>query len=188
MPGLRRFHAGHFVRNTDPSPCPEICTTDACSQTSSICVAAIIRINYLSVMGADNDKTWAMGPVGLWTAVEPSIGVITTCLPNIVPLWSWSREKVIVFRYGERNQSPGPGMILNTAPHTPSRLPTFIENSLVLRPPKEEDEIHLTTMATAAATRTESEGGSSLEHGSRGILVRSEVTQTVEQARRATSF
>lgn len=124
------------------------------------------------------DYTWNMGPVILWSAIEPTIGVVTACMTNMLPLYYWAYEHIrsLCRREGRTRTGPKP-----TTSFHHSRLPTYIENNLVLRP-KEDDEIRLTTMATAARQVSEE------SFAGNGIVVRSEVTQTVEECRRVRSF
>lgn len=134
-----------------------------------------MRIYYLFSYVSGHDPSWDLGPLSLWSSIEPAIGVVTACVPNMLPLYYWAGDRIRYLRYGEDRTS---NASRRGATHDPNRLPTYVENNLVLRP-KEEDEIHLTTMATAAR-------GASLEsfHYGNGIVVRSEVTQTIEEGSR----
>ncbi|KAL4951907.1 hypothetical protein BDW69DRAFT_201095 [Aspergillus filifer] len=51
-----------------------------------VCVASIVRIHYLSVFMATTDITWLMGPVFIWSTIEPSVAIVTACLPHLAPL------------------------------------------------------------------------------------------------------
>lgn len=144
-----------------------------------------MRIYYLIVFQRSNDYSWTLAPVCMWLAMEPAIGIVTTCLPNMLPLYYWCCERVGFMREaGETRHHISSGNRSKVF-HDGQRLPTYIENNMVLRP-KEDDEICLTTMATAAR-HVSNESVEVLGHG---ILVRSEVTQTVEsgELRRVTSL
>lgn len=52
----------------------------------SVCVASIVRIHYLSVFSSTLDITYVMGPVFIWSSVEPSVGIFSACLPTLPPL------------------------------------------------------------------------------------------------------
>lgn len=134
----------------------------------------MIRIYYMIVFAFAHDHTWAMGPVGLWVSVEPTIGVVTTCMANVLPLYYWLMEKASPGQHVERTNRPRSSDYRGL---DRSRLQTVIEGKLVLRP-KEDDEIRLTTLATAG--RQESDGDSHHDH-ERGIVVTSDVTVTVSQ-------
>lgn len=53
---------------------------------SFVCVASIVRIYYLVLLQTAIDLTWLMGPIFIWSCVEPSIGVLSACLPVMAPL------------------------------------------------------------------------------------------------------
>lgn len=150
----------------------------------SICAAGTLRTYYLFSFVSTDDPTWSLGPLSLWSSIEPAIGVVTACMPNLLPLYYWAGDRIRHLRYGEDRTSNNHSKrgAAGAAGHDGNRLPTYVENNLVLRP-KEDDEIRLTTLATAAR-------GSSMEsfHGGQyygtGIVVRSEVTQTVEEGYR----
>lgn len=109
------------------------------------------------------------------------MGVVTACMPNLLPLYYWASDRIKLLRYGD--DRTGDAASRRTAGFDANRLPTYVENNLVLRP-KEDDEIRLTTLATAAR----GDSTDSLHYGA-GIVVRSEVTQTVEDGpKKANSF
>lgn len=134
------------------------------------CAAGMIRIYYVVLFAFENDHTWAMGPVGLWLSVEPAIGVVTTCMANVMPLYYWLMEKANPGDHGERTNRPRSS---DYRGFDRTRLQTVIEGKLVLRP-REDDEIRLTTLATAGRPESEEEG-----YHERGIVVTSDVTVTV---------
>lgn len=138
----------------------------------SACAAGMIRIYYMLLFAFAHDHTWAMGPVGLWVSVEPAIGVVTTCLANVMPLYYWLMEKANPGENSERTNRPRSSDYRGL---DRTRLQTVIEGKLVLRP-REDDEIRLTTLATAG--RQESDEDS---HHERGIVVTSDVTVTVSE-------
>ncbi|KAL4811207.1 hypothetical protein BDV18DRAFT_155812 [Aspergillus unguis] len=51
-----------------------------------VCVASIVRIYYLRKFMSTADVTWLMGPVFIWSTIEPSVGVVCACLPHFAPL------------------------------------------------------------------------------------------------------
>lgn len=110
-----------------------------------------------------------MGAVALWSSCEAVIGVVTACVPNLLPLYNWAGDRIRDIRSKKLPSGP----TRRSMAFENSRSPTYVEDDLTLRP-KEEDEICLTCMATAK--RHESEEAFS----GPGIVVRSEVTQTVE--------
>ncbi|KAL2274803.1 hypothetical protein FJTKL_02707 [Diaporthe vaccinii] len=138
------------------------------------CAAGMIRIYYIFLFAFAHDHTWAMGPVGLWVSVEPAIGVVTTCMANVMPLYYWLMEKANPGNHSERTNRPRSSDYRGL---DRTRLHTVVEGKLVLRP-REDDEIRLTTLATAG--RQESDEDSHHERG-RGIVVTSDVTVTVSE-------
>ncbi|KAG9618423.1 hypothetical protein KCU64_g22631, partial [Aureobasidium melanogenum] len=45
-----------------------------------VVIAAIIRLVYMSRMMHEIDITWALGPAQIWTSLEPSLGIVSSCL------------------------------------------------------------------------------------------------------------
>ncbi|KAH0254152.1 hypothetical protein KCU91_g18145, partial [Aureobasidium melanogenum] len=45
-----------------------------------VVIAAIIRLIYMSRMMHEIDITWALGPAQIWTSLEPSLGIVSSCL------------------------------------------------------------------------------------------------------------
>lgn len=69
---------------------------------SSVCVASIVRIYYLLGLFQNVDVTWWMGPSFAWSSLEPSVAVISACLPTFAPLFRMGRK-------GTSRNSPYPG-------------------------------------------------------------------------------
>ncbi|KAK1982178.1 hypothetical protein LZ30DRAFT_749508 [Colletotrichum cereale] len=55
-------------------------------QILSVCVASVVRIWYLDRFSKAQDLTWMMGPVFIWSAIEPSVAIVSACLPHLAPL------------------------------------------------------------------------------------------------------
>ncbi|KAF2089745.1 hypothetical protein K490DRAFT_22081, partial [Saccharata proteae CBS 121410] len=60
---------------------------------SFVCGASIARIYYLNELAHAVDATWWMGPGFLWSSVEPSIGIVSACLPTFTPLLRIGKQK-----------------------------------------------------------------------------------------------
>ncbi|KAI6765462.1 hypothetical protein HG530_006532 [Fusarium avenaceum] len=58
---------------------------------SFVCVASIARIYYLWGFFQNLDATWWMGPSFAWSSLEPSVAVISACLPTLAPLFRINR-------------------------------------------------------------------------------------------------
>lgn len=54
----------------------------------------MLRIYYLKVFIDAVDITWVMGPVFIWSAIEPSMGIVSACLPHLGPLRRLVRNKI----------------------------------------------------------------------------------------------
>ena len=55
--------------------------------TSSVCVVSIVRLVVLSRLEA-YDVTWNYVNAAIWSAAEPSMGVIAACIPSLRPLFA----------------------------------------------------------------------------------------------------
>ncbi|GKT40187.1 satratoxin biosynthesis SC1 cluster protein 4 [Colletotrichum spaethianum] len=54
---------------------------------SFVCVASIVRIYYLNGLFKNVDVTWWMGPSFAWSSLEPSVAIISACLPTFAPIF-----------------------------------------------------------------------------------------------------
>ncbi|PKY01835.1 pth11-like integral membrane protein [Aspergillus campestris IBT 28561] len=71
------------------------------------CVASIVRIWYLSVFMAALDITWLMGPVFIWSTIEPSVAIICACLPHLAPFLRMVHQNVLSSRDKTGSKSHG---------------------------------------------------------------------------------
>lgn len=55
--------------------------------TYSVCIAAIVRIRYISTL-EPWDITWSIASIGLWLNVECDIGIVCACLPLLRPVFA----------------------------------------------------------------------------------------------------
>ncbi|KAK8017132.1 hypothetical protein PG991_008208 [Apiospora marii] len=51
------------------------------------CVSSMIRIYYLAKLAEAADVSWWFGPGMGWSCIEPSVAIITACLPTLAPLF-----------------------------------------------------------------------------------------------------
>ncbi|KPM42205.1 hypothetical protein AK830_g4328 [Neonectria ditissima] len=58
-----------------------------------VCVASTVRIYYLNGLFQNTDATWWMGPTMAWSSIEPSVAIISACLPTFAPLFRLRRSK-----------------------------------------------------------------------------------------------
>jgi len=60
---------------------------------SFVCVASIVRIYYLKRLTKEIDVTYILGPSFGWSSLEPSVAIISACLPTFAPLFRGIRNK-----------------------------------------------------------------------------------------------
>ncbi|BCR98090.1 uncharacterized protein AKAW2_31409S [Aspergillus luchuensis] len=53
---------------------------------SFACVASIVRIYSVDEFTKRNDVTWTLGPVFIWSTIEPGLSIVCACLPHLAPL------------------------------------------------------------------------------------------------------
>ncbi|RKL34114.1 hypothetical protein BFJ72_g9601 [Fusarium proliferatum] len=58
-----------------------------------VCIASAVRVYYLDVFAKAADNTWAMGTVAIWSSVEPSMGIVSACLPSFKSFLRYLRRK-----------------------------------------------------------------------------------------------
>ncbi|KAH6977356.1 hypothetical protein BKA56DRAFT_732660 [Ilyonectria sp. MPI-CAGE-AT-0026] len=56
-----------------------------------VCIASIVRIYYIYQFSRKIDATWWMGPTMAWSSIEPSIAIVSACLPTFAPLFRFNR-------------------------------------------------------------------------------------------------
>lgn len=56
------------------------------TDNTSVCFASMYRIITVSRLVGTTDISWAKSDVFIWSSVEPSIGIISGCLPTLRPL------------------------------------------------------------------------------------------------------
>ncbi|KAF6808618.1 hypothetical protein CPLU01_15648 [Colletotrichum plurivorum] len=62
---------------------------------SFVCIASAVRVHHLGVFASATDITWMMGPVAIWSSVEPSVGIVSACLPAFKPLLRALKGKAV---------------------------------------------------------------------------------------------
>lgn len=56
------------------------------TKVDSVCFASLYRIITITRLVQSMDISWAKSDVFIWSSVEPSIGIISGCLPTLRPL------------------------------------------------------------------------------------------------------
>lgn len=64
----------------------------ATANLSSVIGVSIARVVVLANVSLV-DITWNFVDAGIWTSVEPSIAVVSACLPILRSLWIWNRRR-----------------------------------------------------------------------------------------------
>ena len=81
------FWAWRWVRSA-PSMLalkPQPILTFPLPRRNRICIVSILRIKYLNELNP-HDITYSIAPLGLFTLLEPTLGIISACLPVIRPV------------------------------------------------------------------------------------------------------
>ncbi|OJJ42357.1 hypothetical protein ASPZODRAFT_77114 [Penicilliopsis zonata CBS 506.65] len=71
-----------------------------------VCVASIVRIHYLSVFMHALDVTWLMGPVFIWSTIEPAVAIVCACLPHLAPLAQLAHRSILGSLHSETHTGP----------------------------------------------------------------------------------
>ncbi|RFN49171.1 pth11-like integral membrane protein [Fusarium flagelliforme] len=56
--------------------------------------ASVVRIHFLTELTKTVDLTRAMGPVFIWSDLEPCIAIVSACLPHLAPLRHVIRDRI----------------------------------------------------------------------------------------------
>ncbi|ROV87172.1 hypothetical protein VMCG_10663 [Cytospora schulzeri] len=147
---------------------------------SFVCVASMIRIYYLDQLAYSVDATWWMGPGMAWSSIEPSVAIISACLPTFAPLLRMgggNTRRGVGSGYDERL----PGSALRYGAHRATATRAAL---------KSEDEVELTragrcrdrySSSNLSSGHGTSNGGGCGGGGGGGIVVDTEVRVSSEQ-------
>ncbi|KAJ5971519.1 uncharacterized protein N7479_001437 [Penicillium vulpinum] len=120
-------------------------------------VASIVRIYFLSEFMKAVDVTWLMGPVFIWSTIEPSVAVVCACLPHLAPLARLAHRSILSSLHSQRttgisSERPeglsGSGQGLQKGNKINNRGPTFDYGLDQLKKCANDDEIGLTNYVT----------------------------------------
>ncbi|KAF6830169.1 integral membrane protein pth11-like protein [Colletotrichum musicola] len=158
-----------------------------------VCVASIVRIYYLNGLFQNVDVTWWMGPSFAWSSLEPSVAVISACLPTFAPLFrTWMGR-----RKGSSQNSPYPGYAgersgavsggtgrgaMGSHHAAGSRLSRTATGGFGMglgnagHSRIEDDEVELTCKVTCGDTVSSHAGSKGSSDYERGIMVRTQVS------------
>ncbi|ETS79168.1 hypothetical protein PFICI_09021 [Pestalotiopsis fici W106-1] len=142
---------------------------------SFVCCASCVRIYYLHEFATATDMTSLMGPASVWSAIEPSIGILSACLPNMRPLYIISRRKSspsYAAQKSHSNQDPPSVPGLMTWGRGDPKKSNHKKDGFTQV--QDEDEMHLTGPEVPLKCLVSS-GASNADMYVDGIKVRSEV-------------
>ncbi|PSN65116.1 hypothetical protein BS50DRAFT_51628 [Corynespora cassiicola Philippines] len=74
---------------------------------SFVCFASLYRIVTIIRLTRTTDISWAKSDVFIWSSVEPSIGIISGCLPTLRPLLMSLLHKVGIDPWSQKGSSGG---------------------------------------------------------------------------------
>lgn len=114
------------------------------------------------------DVTWLMGPVFIWSTIEPSVAVVCACLPHLAPLARLLHRSIL-----PSHQSENSGMISrrlrgesgkehSTANTSGGRGPTF---DYGMKRDAYDDQIRLTNYVTAGPNEGKNPSVESVSEG-----------------------
>lgn len=157
----------------------------------SVCVASAVRIYVLYQFTQARDITWMMGPLFIWSSIEPSVAIVCACLPHLGPLVRLTRIRILSGQGSKGNHRPFIG-----SPWQSSRRhegQTHWQAGIQLSPPRHvralsstcgvaEDEVGLAVHGTADMTAQHTPSLRSTSEcpiPDHSIVVRSSLEQTV---------
>ncbi|RAH79599.1 hypothetical protein BO86DRAFT_449542 [Aspergillus japonicus CBS 114.51] len=124
-----------------------------------VCVASIARIRYLSIFMSSTDLTWLMGPVFIWSSIEPSVAVVCACMPHLAPLARLAHRTLASSFHSRRSTTESSGRPrklpsgsrqgVQKGHRFSQRGPTFDFGFEQLKKTANDDEIGLTNYVTA---------------------------------------
>ncbi|RAH43140.1 uncharacterized protein BO95DRAFT_455221 [Aspergillus brunneoviolaceus CBS 621.78] len=124
-----------------------------------VCVASIVRIRYLSIFMSSTDLTWLMGPVFIWSSIEPSVAVVCACMPHLAPLARLAHRTLASSFHSRRSTTESSGRPrklpsgsrqgVQKGHRFSQQGPTFDFGFEQLKKTANDDEIGLTNYVTA---------------------------------------
>lgn len=136
-----------------------------------MCVASIARIYYLWGFFQNVDATWWMGPSFAWSSLEPSVAVISACLPTLAPLFR-------INRIGSTSRgTPSGGNELSKSGSKHFQL-FSVNRAKGTGFQSDDDEVELTYDVGRGGTSEPSAWGGKSANAEQGIVVQTQVSVT----------
>ncbi|VTT83788.1 unnamed protein product, partial [Fusarium fujikuroi] len=158
---------------------------------NSVCAASVVRIHFLTELSKTNDVTRAMGPVFIWSDLEPCIAIVSARLPHLAPLRHIVRDKISSPFGSQDAKGTGIRSKESKSATSNSRGPMFTYGGSryfgggdKLKLADHDDEVELTNRITGGSVlgHTASNLSSSADNIDRqGIHVQRSYTQQTEQ-------
>ncbi|GCB21357.1 hypothetical protein AAWM_04242 [Aspergillus awamori] len=156
-----------------------------------VCVASAVRIYVLYRCTQARDITWMMGPLFIWSTIEPSVAIVCACLPHLGPLVRLTRIRILSSQGSKGNHMPFTGSPWQSSCRHEGR--THWQAGIQLSPPRHvralsstcgvaEDEVGLAIHGTADTTAQHTPSLRSTSEcpiPDHSIVVRSSLGQTV---------
>ncbi|PYH55528.1 uncharacterized protein BO96DRAFT_446915 [Aspergillus niger CBS 101883] len=150
-----------------------------------------VRIYVLYRFTQARDITWMMGPLFIWSSIEPSVAIVCACLPHLGPLVRLTRIRILSSQGSKGNHMPFTGSPWQSSRRHEGR--THWQAGIQLSPPRHvralsstcgvaEDEVGLAVHGTADTTAQHTPSLRSTSEcpiPDHSIVVRSSLEQTV---------
>ncbi|KAF4973592.1 hypothetical protein FSARC_166 [Fusarium sarcochroum] len=158
-----------------------------------VCAASAVRIYFLTELTKTANVTRAMGPIFIWSDLEPCIAIVSACLPHLAPLRHIVRDKISSTFGSNGGGQTGTGSKQWKDGGSSSKGPMFTYGGSKyfgggerLKLGDNDDEVELTNRVTAgpALGNAPSSSSSSTENVTKqSIHVHKSYTQTTERRR-----
>ncbi|KAJ5738130.1 hypothetical protein N7493_001285 [Penicillium malachiteum] len=136
---------------------------------SFACVASIVRIYVLWQYTVSVDVAYHMGPLFIWSTIEPGVAIITACLPHLAPLFKLATQKMTSYNSEHTGaEASGDVQRLGIGTGRPrkfgTRGPNFHFGLTSLGTQAHDDKIGLTTYIGAPSNREKNPSIASESH------------------------
>ncbi|KAL6922737.1 hypothetical protein FSST1_000011 [Fusarium sambucinum] len=161
---------------------------------SFVCAASAVRIHFLTELTKTANVTRAMGPIFIWSDLEPCVAIVSACLPHLAPLRHILRQK-LSSAFGAEGTGSGTGTLTggkgwkdggsnSNGPLFTYGGSNYFGGGERLRLGDHDDEVELTNRVTAGPATPDIPCGSSDSTEDRSkheIHVQTSYTQTRER-------
>ncbi|SPJ73839.1 related to integral membrane protein [Fusarium torulosum] len=158
-----------------------------------VCAASAVRIHFLTELTKTVNVTRAMGPVFIWSDLEPCIAIVSACLPHLAPLRHIIRHRISSTFGSERGKGTDSSSKKWGGGESNAKGPMFTYGGSryfgagdKLKFGDNDDEVELTNRVIAgsqAGRQTPSRSISADSVVDRSIYVQTSYTQTAEHRR-----